>query len=50
MNENEESKTMVFENKMLRKYFGQLNSNGECRIRYNEEISHLCRDSVIASQ
>jgi hypothetical protein len=47
LSKSDESRLGVFERKVLRAIFGPTNDNGEWRIKYNDELYTLCKDSDI---
>jgi len=47
LSKSDEASLGVFERKVLRAIFGPTNDNGEWRIKYNDELYTLCKDSDI---
>jgi hypothetical protein len=47
LSKSDEGRPGVFERKVLRANFGPTNDNGEWRIKYNDELYTLCKDSDI---
>ena len=47
LSKSDEARIGVFERKVLRAIFGPTNDNGECRIKYNDKLYTLYKDSDI---
>jgi hypothetical protein len=47
LSKSDEGRLGVFERKVLRAIFGPTNDNGEWRIKYNDELYTLYKDSDI---
>ena len=47
LSKSDEARLGVFERKVLRAIFGPTNYNGEWRIKYNDKLHTLCKDSDI---